>query len=159
MIDKIRSLLEPDVGVSAKLAAIALFIGRKFEIHDEAISKLEARQLEKGEKGDRGEAGPRGEPGVAGRDGAVGATGPQGADGKTGKAGVKGKDGISVVDSEIALDGHLVFKLSDGRMIDAGPLPEAEKQGAVHVSGNAWQITVASTPPDNPQLNQLWLQI
>lgn len=79
---------------------------------------------------------------------------PKAKDGKDGK---KGKDGVSVVESEIALDGHLVFKLSDGRIIDAGPLPETEKQGAVHVAGNAWQIYTADTPPAHPYVNQLWL--
>jgi len=79
---------------------------------------------------------------------------PKAKDGRDGKA---GKSGVSVVDAEVAADGNLVLKLSDGKIIDAGELPKVGgANGQVFVSGNAWQITVSSTAPPNPQLNQLW---
>ena len=86
-----------------------------------------------------------------GKDGAKGDKGDPGAVGKA------GKEGVSVVDAEVAADGNLVLKLSDGKIIDAGELPKVGgANGQVFVSGNAWQITVSSTAPPNPQLNQLW---
>ena len=162
MIEKVKKLLEPEVSVSAKLIGISLFFGRLFETQDQRLIDLEARQLQKGEKGEKGlpgEAGPQGPKGDVGPQGLQGLVGPAGPAGKGGKDGKAGKAGVSVVDSEIAADNHLVFKLSDGRIIDAGPLPETGGNGQVFVSGNAWQITVSATAPDNPQENDLWYDI
>jgi len=125
-----------------------------------------------GPQGGRGDAGESGLPGIKGergtdgrdgRDGKDGLNGLSGVNGKSGKDGRNGKDGadgVSVVDAEIAADGNLVFKLSDGKIIDAGELPTGSGTNAgVFVSGNAAQITVSSTAPANPQLNQLWYDI
>ena len=163
MRDALKQLLQPDVAISAKLVAISMFIGKMFEKHDDRLVDLEKRQLQKGdkgEKGDRGDAGAKGDKGDRGDTGPQGLVGPVGAAGKDGKDGKKGKEGVSVVESEIAIDGHLVFKLSDGRIIDAGPLPEpSASDPAVFVAGNAWQIQVSAAPPTNPQVNDLWLDI
>jgi hypothetical protein len=99
--------------------------------------------------------GADGKPGKDGKS----ITGPKGDKGDTGAVGADGKPGVSVVDAEIAVDDHLVIKLSNGNIIDAGELPSTKSSAAVHVSGNAWQITVSSTEPSNPQLNDLWLPI
>ena len=112
MIDSIKRLLEPEVSLQAKLAVVALFIGKQFESMGQRIVDLEARQLEKGEKGDKGDPGPKGGKGEKGDIGPIGPVGPQGLTGpagKDGKAGKAGKDGVSVVDSEVAADGHLVL--------------------------------------------------
>lgn len=162
MLDRLKKLLEPEVSLNAKLIGVSLFIGKAVESLTERIVGLEARQLEKGERGEKGDTGPqgeRGEKGDPGLQGLPGIAGLPGKDGKDGKDGKTGKAGVSVVDSEIAADGHLVFKLSDGRMIDAGPLPENDSTSGVFVSGNAWQIAVSATAPSNPQLNDLWLDI
>ena len=161
MIDKLRLLLQPDVDAGLKLAAVATFFAKAFESTYSRLTDLEARQLERGAVGPRG---AKGDKGVKGDRGAVGPAGesivgPAGPSGPSGADGPPGKDGISVVDSEIAADGHLVFTLSDGRIIDAGELPTGEGNGQVFVSGNAWQITVAATAPSNPALNDLWLDI
>ena len=159
MIDKLKQLLAPDVDIAAKLAVVSAFFGRILTTHDQRLVDLEARQLQKGDKGDRGEKGEKGDPGVAGKDGQVGATGPKGDTGpagKDGKQGKNGKDGISVVSAEVALDNHLVFTLSNGKIIDAGELPTADEMIRTFVSGNAWQIYVGNTPPANPPENQLW---
>lgn len=76
---------------------------------------------------------------------------PKPKDGKT------GKQGVSVVDAEIAVDDHLVLKLSNGKEIDAGELPKASSESMLAVSGNAWQIDVSASAPAHPQVNQLWL--
>ena len=122
-----------------------------------------------GEKGDarepglpgaKGERGTDGKDGRDGKDGLIGLNGVNGKPGKDGRNGKDGADGVSVVDAEIAADGNLVFKLSDGKIIDAGELPTGSGTNAgVFVSGNAAQITVSSTAPANPQLNQLWYDI
>lgn len=163
MIEKLKQLLTPDVDLSVKLATVAALLGRKAVEHDGRITSLEARQLQKGDKGDRGEKGDKGDPGRDGKDGIAGPQGLiglKGDKGDRGEAGKAGKNGISVVDAEIAVDDHLVLKLSDGKVIDAGELPYSKsEQNSVFVSGNGYQITVSAVAPSNPQVNQLWLDI
>ena len=113
--------------------------------------------LKDGKDGKDGERGPRGQDG---REGPPGIAGLDGRPGKDGKDGKDGKHGVSVVDAEIAVADHLVFKLSDGEIIDVGELPSSGKsESNVHVAGNAWQITVSATAPDNPALYALWYDI
>lgn len=63
-----------------------------------------------------------------GKDGLNGIAGKNGRDGKDGKDGKNGKDGddgidgISVVDASIDIDNAVVFKLSNGKEIDAGTI-------------------------------------
>ena len=159
MIDRIKQLLEPEVSLSAKLIGISLFLGKMFESHDSSIVDLEARQLQEGDKGDKGERGEKGERGADGPQGVAGQAGAAGNDGKDGKDGKQGKQGVSIVDAEIAVDDHLVLKLSNGKEIDAGELPVRSAEQMLAVSGNAGQITVATTAPSNPQINQLWYDI
>lgn len=157
MIEKIKKLLEPDVALSTKLLGISVFLGRTLETHDERIVGLEERQLQKGDKGDQGVAGKDGKPGQDGKDGKNGTDGKNGADGKAGK---NGKDGVSVVSSEIAADGHLVFTLSNGEIVDAGDIDLiGSRQMMVSTQLANQQITVSPTAPQSPQLNQLWLDI
>lgn len=164
ILDKVKNLLRPDVDPSVKLTGVGVFIGKTFDWLETRISDLEKRQLQKGDIGDRGEKGDRGERGDTGKQGPAGTdgksvTGPKGAKGDPGTVGKDGKNGVSVVDAEVAADDHLVLKLSNGNIIDAGELPTGKSQASVHVAGNAWQITVSSTAPANPQLNDLWLEI
>lgn len=157
MIEKIKKLLEPDVALSTKLLGISVFLGRTLETHDDRLVGLEKRQLQKGDKGDQGVAGKDGKPGKDGADGKNGTNGKDGADGKPGK---NGKDGVSVVSSEIAADGHLVFTLSNGKIVDAGDLDIIAKQQMIVSTQMANdQITVSATAPQSPYLNQLWLDI
>lgn len=157
MIEKIKKLLEPDVALSTKLLGISVFLGRTLETHDERIVGLEERQLQKGDKGDQGVAGKDGKPGQDGKDGKNGTDGKNGADGKAGK---NGKDGVSVVSSEIAADGHLVFTLSNGEIVDAGDIDLiGSRQMMISTQLANQQITVSPTAPQSPQLNQLWLDI
>lgn len=157
MIEKIKKLLEPDVALSTKLLGISVFLGRTLETHDERLVRLEERQLQKGDKGEQGVAGKDGKPG---KDGADGKNGTDGKDGADGKAGKNGKDGVSVVNSEIAADGHLVFTLSNGKIIDAGDIDLIGKQQMmISTQLSNPQIVVSATPPPNPQVNDLWLDI
>jgi hypothetical protein len=165
MKEKILHLLKNEATIDVKLSVISLALAKELDKHGEAIAVIESGQLiGKGEKGDKGDTGPAGKDAVGkrGEKGDKGEKGDPGKDGKdgVGKPGSPGKPGVSVVDAEIAVDDHLVLKLSNGGIIDAGELPKAEKSANnVFVSGNSWQITVSATAPDNPQLNQLWLDI
>jgi hypothetical protein len=149
-----------------------LILAREFrKLRDDTRSVLEmpvGPQGEQGEKGERGEQGLTGRDGVDGRDGRDGQDGKNGRDGATGPKGDKGdpgalgKDGpqgVSVVDAEVDFDNRLRLTLSTGKILDAGEIIVEKGNNAVHVAGNAWQITVSSTAPANPQLNQLWLDI
>lgn len=165
MRDKLLPLLKREASPDVKLSVISLFIGKMMEVYDKRINFLEDRQLQKGEQGDKGDPGKDGKDGRDGRDGKAGKDGKDGADGKdglNGKAGGKGADGVSVVGADIAPDEHLVLNLSNGNIIDAGKLPKAKAAAGkdrVHVSGNAWQVTVSATAPSNPAVNDLWLDI
>lgn len=120
---------------------------------------------EQGPVGERGPQGPQGKDGKDGRDGQDGKngrdglTGPKGDKGDTGPMGQQGVQGVSVVNAEIDFDGHLRIELSNGEFIDAGELMIEKGPDGVFVAGNAWQITVSTTAPANPQLNQLWFDI
>lgn len=70
-----------------------------------------------------------------------------------------GKHGVSVVDAEIAADDHLVLKLSDGEIIDAGELPKADGEKFYSQQLMNWQITVSATAPADPSINDLWYDI
>lgn len=162
MKDKIAELLKPQVDSDVKLSVVSLFIGKMIAAIEGRIQALESRQLQRGEKGEKGDKGQQGQPGKQGQPGPKGDKGENGdvgPRGLTGPKGKDGKDGISVIDSEVDIDGHLVLKLSNGSIIDAGLLPESTSgaHDRVHVSGNAWQIHVGTTAPSNPQLNALWL--
>ena len=164
MLQRVIELLRPDVSTDAKLKGVSLLIGKTLEKYDSRLKTLEIKTLipiERGEQGRPGRDGARGRDGVDGRDGLPGKDALPVKDGKDGKRGPKGADGVSVVDAEIAVDDHLVLKLSDGKIIDAGELPKADgtQSSSVHVSGNAYQITVSATAPSNPQVNDLWLDI
>ena len=75
--------------------------------------------------------------------------------------GADGKDGVSVVDSEIALDGHLVLKLSNGKIIDAGELVDvvSENVRTTFTQYARDQIIVSRTAPPNPSVGDLWYDI
>lgn len=121
----------------------------------DTIQKLEGPQGPKGEKGDRGLPGPAGKDGKDGRDGV------NGKDGRDGKDGKDGKDGVSVVDAEVAADGSLVLKLSDGAEIDAGPiLTEKIAGSSVLVQQYAGpRIFVQADTPSGASIGDIWYDI
>ena len=156
MLEKLLGLLKPDVSIEAKVAGISIFIGKQLDKFNGRIESLEARQLQKGDKGDKG---LQGEKGKDGKDGKDGLSGVSGKDGKAGKDGTDGKDGVSVVNSYIAADGSLVLVLSDGNEIDAGDIGKSTSGYQINTQLANEQITVSTTAPTNPQLNQLWYDI
>lgn len=123
MLQRVIELLKPDVSTDAKLTGVSLLVGKTLEKYDSRLKTLEIKTLipiERGEQGRAGRDGAKGKDGENGRDGLNGKDGSDGKDGKPGKNGTKGEKGVSVVDAEIAVDDHLVLKLSDGKIIDAG---------------------------------------
>ena len=162
MLDRVKKLLEPEVSLNAKLIGVSIYFGKMFESITDRLVSLEARQLEKGERGEKGDKGSPGEPGPkgdVGPQGLQGLVGPEGKPGKDGKDGKTGKAGASVVEADIAADNHLVFKLSNGSLIDAGELPIKNTDAVYNTQVAQDQITVSATAPSSPYLNQLWLDI
>ena len=163
MKEKILALLRPSADTDLKLSVVSLFFAKAFESLYPRVESLESRQLQKGDKGEKGDSvvgppGPRGPKGdsIVGPRGEVGPVGPSGKDAKPAK---NGKDGVSIVDAEISMDDHLVLKRSDGKVIDAGELPKQALPSSVFVSGNGYQITVSSSAPLNPNINDLWFDV
>ncbi len=162
MKEKILALLRPSADTDLKLSVVSLFFAKAFESLYPRIESLESRQLQKGdkgEKGDKGDRGEKGEQGERGIQGLIGKDGIPGKDGKDGKKGDKGSDGVGIVNAEISMDDHLVLKRSDGKVIDAGELPKQALPSNVFVSGNGYQITVSSSAPLNPNINDLWFDV
>lgn len=160
MLKQVVELLKPDVDSDLKLTGVSMFFGRWLEKLNRRVVDLEARQLQKGDKGDAGVDGKDGKDGRNGIDGKDGRDGRDGVDGKDGKQGLRGIQGVSVVDAEIAADGNFVFKLSNGKEIDAGSPIDIKQRGLqinTAVANN--QVTVSATAPDNPSVGALWYDI
>lgn len=105
-----------------------------------SIQGVQGAQGEKGQKGDQGaqgiqgEKGEQGNPGAQGLQGEKGDSGEQGAQGEKGdkgdqgepgpqgEKGDKGDSGASIVKAYIDEDGDLILVLSDGTIINAGPI-------------------------------------
>jgi hypothetical protein len=165
VFQKLVDLLKPDVSTEAKLTAVTVTVGKALE---RLIARVDTHEiktlipLKDGRDGKDGKIGPRGLDGRNGKDGASGKDGRDGKDGAPGKDGKKGVQGVSVVDAEIAVDDHLVLKLSDGKIVDAGELPSmstTKVQQIISTSLQNQQITVSATAPSDPSLNDLWLDI
>jgi len=165
VFQKLVDLLKPDVSTEAKLTAVTVTVGKALE---RLIARVDTHEiktlipLKDGRDGKDGKIGPRGLDGRDGKDGADGKDGRDGKDGAPGKDGKKGVQGVSVVDAEIAVDDHLVLKLSDGKIVDAGELPSmstTKVQQIISTSLQNQQITVSATAPSDPSLNDLWLDI
>ena len=165
MLQRIIELLKPDVSPDAKITGIGLFIGKQLDKHKARLDTLEIKTLiplKDGRDGTDGKIGPRGLDGRSGKDGVDGKDGRDGKDGAPGKDGKKGVQGVSVVDAEIAVDDHLVLKLSNGNIIDAGELPTVDSGKIQHIISTSLannQIYVSATAPSDPSLNDLWLDI
>jgi hypothetical protein len=120
------------------------------------IQKLEGPSGPKGDKGDQGPKGEQGDRGFDGRDG------KDGRDGVDGKDGADGKNGVSVVDAEVAADGSLVFRMSDGNEIDAGALPSigGNNESSVLVQQYSGpRIYVQADAPTGAAIGDIWFDI
>lgn len=145
-----------------KLLQLATAVGKlrdqvkELTAQADTLQKLEGPPGLTGEKGDKGD---KGDPGPAGRDGIDGRDGKDGVDGKDGE---DGKDGVSVVDAEVAADGSLVFKLSNGNEIDAGALPSVgggEGSSLLVQQYSGPRIFVQADAPTNAAIGDIWFDI
>ena len=149
------------VSVKAQVEAVKMVVAKEIAPLVSRLDTIEIKTLipiERGERGRDGKDGRNGKDGLNGRDGIDG-IGIQGKDGATGKA---GKHGVSVIDAEIAADDHLVLKLSDGEIIDAGELPGVDSSRIQHIISSQLpnnQVYVSATAPSNPSINDLWYDI
>ena len=136
-----KKILLSGASVEAKLAALAILLGKelpKLEALVESVQKMQ------GPQGDRGADGKDGKDGPAGRDGLPGSDGQSGKDGVDG---VNGVDGVSVASANIDFDGSLIISLSDGREINVGEVVApglAEKIKLVTSGGGTSQSVLDS---------------
>ena len=157
---KTNTPLVPTVSPVAQVKAIKMVVDKSIAPLADKLTEIEStllteqiKKLLPGPKGDKGDKGEDGKNGVNGLDGR------NGKDGKAGKDGVQGGDGVSVVDAEIAADDHLVLKLSDGNIVDAGELPVNRSGAIISTQLPNNQVYVSATAPANPSLNDLWYDI
>lgn len=71
------------------------------------------------------------------KDGLNGKDGKNGRDGQNGRDGHDGKDGVSVIDASVDSSGNLIFKLSNGKQINAGN---------IYTGGSKHDLTFADYP-------------
>ena len=149
------------VSVKAQVEAVKMVVAKEIAPLVSRLDTIEIKTLipvERGERGRDGKDGRNGKDGLPGRDGVDGKSivGPAGKDGK------QGKHGVSVIDAEIAVDDHLVLKLSDGEIIDAGELPSVDSNKIQHIISSQLpnnQVYVSAIAPSNPSVNDLWYDI
>ena len=80
--------------------------------------KVKSTSKASGPTGPEGKIGPKGKQGPSGKEGRpgpAGSTGPEGRAGKEGVKGTEGPQGVGIQAVSQALDGDLIFSLSDGR--------------------------------------------
>jgi hypothetical protein len=124
-----KKILLSGASTEAKLAAIAILLGK--ELPEIRAKVYEVEKLQ----------GPQGEPGKDGKDGKDGKNGKNGLDGAAGRDGKDGKDGedgdtgVSIVGAKIDFDGSLVLTFSDGTVTNVGEV--VGERGAAGLSGPA----------------------
>lgn len=99
---------------------------------------------DKGEPGEQGPIGPQGPPGPQGHKGLQGEQGPQGIEGPKGEKGERGEQGPA---GEPDIQGPV------------GPQGEQGPAGPKGDKGDSGAIPISVTPPENPKLNDLWIDI
>ncbi|MCP9820672.1 hypothetical protein KBZ18_14385 [Synechococcus sp. Cruz-9H2] len=96
--------------------------------------------------------GPDGADGAAGTAGATGATGPQGPAGPTGATGATGATGGTGPTGPQGPAGPSVWGGITGTLST-----QADLQAALNQKLNASRLTVGTTAPPSPALNDLWV--
>ena len=110
-------------------------------VHDNLEKQIKALKLKHGVDGAKGDQGDRGAQGASGAQGAAG------AQGASGDQGDQGDQGVSVIEATVALDNHLVFKLSDGNEIDAGEISGGTGGDQYFRSGS--KVTINNTTSED----------
>ena len=124
-----KKILLSGASTEAKLAAIAILLGK--ELPEIRAKVYEVKKLQ----GPQGEPGKDGKDGVAGKSGADGKDGAAGRDGKDGVDGDDGDRGVSIVGAKIDFDGSLILTFSDGTVTNVGEV--VGERGAAGLSGPA----------------------
>lgn len=105
------------------IEAVKLHVARALAPLEERLAALESVQpVEKGDPGIDGKDGEPGRDGKDGQDGNDGAPGIDGKDGAPGERGERGRDGVGVAGAMIGRDGQLLVTLSNGDLLDLGPV-------------------------------------
>jgi len=124
-----KKILLSGASTEAKLAAIAILLGKELPEIRAKVYEVEKLQGPQGERGKDGKDGKDGKNGKNGLDGAAGRDGKDGVDGEDGDT------GISIVGAKIDFDGSLVLTFSDGTVTNVGEV--VGERGAAGLSGPA----------------------
>ncbi len=138
----------------------------------DGIEQIKGEQGEQGEKGDKGDDGKDGIDGKDGEKGETGISGNDGRDGFDGKNGKDGKDGqdgspdspTEVRDKLASLKGNERLDISSIKNGEALASLASKASKKFDMNDQRWNgsgtfITVSTTAPSNPYLNQLWFDI
>lgn len=170
MVDVIWKKTKPEIveDINSEVDKIKQIGNRVLEMQKNVKDGDKGSKGDKGDKGDTGPKGDRGDKGPKGDKGDVGNTGIQGRDGKDGQP---GKDGSPDTPEQIAnklntLTGKVetkVIKNFDNIIINLKKsIREAKGRkvggGGLSATGTR-RITVSTSPPSNPNSNDLWVDI
>jgi hypothetical protein len=153
---RLVQLLKPEVSAEAKLTGVSLFIGKWLDVLDRRLSAIE-----KAPPVVKTVMMPPPPGGNTTSNVVVDAI-----DRRISKLEMQAQERIPKVvplpaeiveEASVEIDGHLIIRMSSGRIIDAGKI-ESPANKVIATSTNKDQIILSSTAPSNPQLNDLWIQ-
>lgn len=99
--------------------------------------------------GPQGDSGPQGYSGPTGPTGPIGPTGPQGDTGSVGNVGPTGPTGSFDTSNVLLKTNKLVYN----------PTEDYHPATKKYVDDSIPKMTVSGTPPENPNLNDIWIQL
>ena len=180
LIKKLQEIADPE---GSKLNEIKDKIDEKNKMTAQVVG-LDVMTIRgpKGEKGDKGDIGPAGESivgpigpqgpqgnhGIDGQDGKDGKDGEPGSVGLTGPEGKKGDKGDPGKDAEPEDVIEALKKLPEKKKLDISHLRNSTQiqsamsrliKGGGITGVNTNKITVSAVAPQDPNLNDLWVQI
>lgn len=94
---------------------VKTYVGQVMQAFEARLAAIETRDWT-GAKGDKGP------PGIDGKDGEPGRDGKDGIDGRDGEKGDRGRNGADIAGATIGRDGQLLITLSNGDLLDLGPV-------------------------------------
>ena len=153
---RLVALLKPDVSPEAKITGVSLFVGKWLDHLDRRLTAIETtppvnKTIMVETKSSKLDS--------------VGAL--DAVDRRLARLEVQQQENVvkqspvaveTVVGADVELDGHLIIRMSSGRIIDAGKI-DSPSNRVIATSSNRDQIIISATQPTSPQINDLWVQI
>ena len=153
---RLVQLLKPEVSAEAKLTGVSLFMGKWLDVLDRRLTAIE-------------KAPPVVKtimmpPPTGGN--TAGAVQLDAVDRRIAKLEMQAQQPVvrvkpapaeTVESADVEIDGHLIIRMSSGRIIDAGKIDTTSNK-VIATSSNKDQIILSPTAPVSPQINDLWIQ-